>query len=80
MLSVVPSGCACVFCCGPSTAGCVGGCLHPLERVTSRSWRVFTAVERIRSRERDGGGGRRGGGEITGPSGRRKEGGTKRVH
>lgn len=50
--------CVCVLCvcfvcvlAGPSAAVCVGGCLHPLERVISLSWRVFTAVERIRSRE-----------------------------
>lgn len=43
----------CVFVCvlaGPSATVCVGGCLHPLERVISLSWRVFMAVERIRSR------------------------------
>lgn len=43
----------CVCVAGPSAAVCVGGCLHPLERVISLSWRVFTAVERIRSRERE---------------------------
>lgn len=38
---------------GPSTGVCVGGCLHPLERVISLSWKVFTAVKRIKSRGRE---------------------------
>lgn len=38
---------------GPSVSVWVGGWLHPLERVISPSWEVFTAVKRIRSRERE---------------------------
>ena len=72
--------CVCVCVCvlaGPSAAVCVGGCLHPLERVISLSWRVFTAVERIRSREREEESEEE---RLLGQAGRRTEGTTKREH